>query len=343
MVLRGVVSAGLRGLSTAQVRRVRPVRHGAADGRVARVYRELERDFGVLAPPVALHSPAPDVLAAVWLVLRETLLVPGRAPRVVKEAVSTAVSEANRCPFCVTMHSSVLDDLVVRGNPGGAAWTAAAEWAGAAAFAGSTAPAPFPAEQAPEVLGTAVVLHHLNRMVNLFLGALPLPPGAPAASMVVVRRVLVRLIQAAGRSGPVRGASLDLLPEADLPADLAWAGADPVLGQAFARAAGALDAAGRRSVPVGARELVLERLAGWDGRAPGVSRAWAEEAVAGLPAPERAAGRLALLTALAAYQVDDAAVAAFREVDREDRALVELTAWASMAAARRIGSWAPLP
>ncbi|WP_344621232.1 hypothetical protein, partial [Actinosynnema pretiosum] len=225
----------------------------------------------------------------------------------------------------------------------GAEWAAAAEWASAAAFAGSTVPAPFPADQAPEVLGTAVVLHHLNRVVNLFLGPLPLPPGAPAASMVVVRRVLVRLIKAAERGGPVRGASLDLLPEADLPADLGWAGGDPVLADAFARAAGALDAAGRRSVPVGARELVLERLAAWDGRAPGVSRAWVEDAVSGLPPAERAAGRLALLTALAAYQVDDAAVAAFRAVDGEDRALVELTSWASTAAARRIGSWAPLP
>lgn len=338
-----LVQAGLRGLSTAQVRQVRAVRYGAADERVARVYRELERDFGVLAPPIALHAPSPDVLAGAWLMLRETLLVPGTAPRAQKEAVSTAVSETNNCPFCVSMHSSMLIDLV--GYRDGALREpeaqAAAAWATANATPDEAAghPVPFPADQAAEMVGTAVVLQYLNRMVNIFLGELPLPPGAPAASMTVVRRVLVWLIKSAERQGPRPGASLDLLPDAPLPEDMKWAEGHAAIAGAYARGAAAIEEAGRRSVPAEVSALVLTHLARWDGKPVGVSRAWVEDAVAGLAADQRDAGRLALLTALASYQIDQSVLDRFRAGSPEDRSLIDLTSWSSLAAARRVGSW----
>jgi AhpD family alkylhydroperoxidase len=342
-----LVRAVLRGLSTVQVRQVAAVPYGTADGTVARVYREVERDFGVLAPPVILHAPSPDVLAACWLTLRETLLVPGAAPRASKEAVCTAVSEANSCPFCITMHSSMLGNLVgyrdgVIAEP---AARAAAGWATANAGpdTGGTLPVPFTVEQTPEMVGTAVVMQYLNRMVNLFLGAVPLPPRTPDGALVVVRRVLVWLIKTAERRGPRPGASLDLLPEAPLPEDLGWATGHSAIAGAFARAAAAVDEAGRRSVPVEVRELVADRLSRWDGRPVGLSRAWVEDAVAALPEDTRAAGRLALLTAFASYQIDQPVIDDFRASRSEDRALIDLTAWASFTTARRIGSWMRVP
>lgn len=341
--MRSIVKAGLRGLSTAQVRLVRPVRYGAAGGTVGRVYRELERDFGVLAPPVALHASSPDVLAATWLMLRETLLVPGSVPRERKEAVSTAVSETNNCPFCVTMHASMLIDLV--GYRGGhipePAARAVAEWTTANATPEGAAahPVPFPAEQAPEMVGTAVTLQYLNRMVNIFLGELPLPPGSPPLSLVVVRRVLVWLMKSAERRGPRPGTSLDLLPDGPLPDDMAWARGHDAIAGAFARVAATIEEAGRRSVPEPARELVLAHVNRWDGRPMGISRAWVEEAVADLPEGQRGAGRLALLTALASYQVDQSVVDRFRAERPDDRSLIDLTSWSSLTAARRVGGW----
>ncbi|WP_216216970.1 carboxymuconolactone decarboxylase family protein [Amycolatopsis aidingensis] len=345
--MQAVVRAGLRDLSTAQVRQVRAVRFRAAGSEVARVYREIERDFGVLAPPIVLHAPAPDVMAACWLMLRETLLVPGAAPRAHKEAVSTAVSAGNSCPFCVTMHSSMLADLV--GYREGAipdpAARAAAEWATANAVSdgGAGHPVPFPAEQAPEMVGTAVILQYLNRMVNIFLGEAPLPPFAPAATLGVVRRVLVWLIKSAERGGPRAGASLDLLPAAPPHPELGWSAGNPAIAEAYARGTAVIEAAGRRSIPAEVRELVSEHLARWDGRPIGPSRAWVEDAVAALPGDRRPAGRLALLTALASYQIDQPVLDDFRAQLPADRALIDLTSWASLAAALRAGSWMAVP
>jgi AhpD family alkylhydroperoxidase len=334
-----MVRAGLRGLSTAQVRQVRVARFGAAQGDTGRIYREIERDFGILAPPVVLHAPRPGVLAAVWLMLRETLIVPGAVPRVQKEAVSNAVSEGNRCPFCVTMHAAMLHDLAGLRDDAvlDPAARAAGDWATANAVSGSQVVLPL--EHAPEMVGTAVVLQYLNRMVNIFLGELPLPPYAPAASLGVVRRVLVWLIKSAEHQGPRPATSLDLLPEAPLPTDLRWAAGNSAIADAYARGAAAIDRAGRRSVAPEVRELVLARLSCWDGRPIGPSRAWVEDAVGTVPADGRPAARLALLTALASYQVDQPVIDDFRARQPDDGTLIDLTSWASLAAARRVGSW----
>jgi hypothetical protein len=72
---------------------------------------------------------------------------------------------------------------------------------------------------------------------------------------------------------------------------------------------------------------------------PGISnRAWLDDAVTGLPNADRAAGRLALLTALASYQVTSSVVDAFRSRHPGDTTLIELTSWASMASARQVGA-----
>jgi hypothetical protein len=347
-----LVRAVLRPLSLAQIRRISPVRFGAAGGDVARIYREMEREFGVLAPTVALHSPAPDTMAAAWLILREGLLVPGLVDRTAKEAVATAVSVGNTCPYCVNVHQSMVYSLT-RG-PDAAAIAgdhveeiadphlrALTVWARANATPDGAAgqQAPFPAEHATEFAAVVVLFQYYNRMVNVFLGEAPLPPGAPTMALTVVNPVLSRLMRSAAGNMAGPGASLDLLPAAPLPPDLQWAAGNPDIAEAFARAGAAVDAAGRRSVPDPVRELVLAELAEWDGRPKGPSRAWVEQAIAVLAEDERPAGRLALLTALASYQVDSKAVDAFRAGQPEDAELVELVAWASLAAARRVGGW----
>jgi hypothetical protein len=214
-----------------------------------------------------------------------------------------------------------------------------------------------PAGQAPELIGTVVLLQYLNRMVNVFLGDVPLPPGAPRLALGPVMRLLAGMIKSAAAEPHPPGTSLDLLPAADplsagdprraadpllAPGDARWAAASPVIADAFARARAAVDAAGARSVPPAVRDAVMAGLAGWRGEPRGPSRAWADDAVRGLPAGHRAAGRLALLTALASYQVDKSVIASFRRERPDDAALVELTAWASFAAASRAGSWIPV-
>lgn len=336
------------------LRQVRHVHPDLRDPRTVTVRRQIQRDFGMLVPPFLLHLPAPDVLKACWTMVRE----PSRGATVdrsSKEAVAAAVSAANACPYCVDVHTTTLHGF---GSPGAAAAIASGRpetiadpgmrhlvtWA--LATREPVAPIlrrrPFTDEQAPEVIGVAVAFHYINRMVNIFAARSPFP-AAWAQARPMFRRLAAPVLRKVlgGQGEP--GASLDLLPEAPLPHDFGWARRDPIIASAFARAAAAIEAAGERSVPDSVRRLVAERIAVWRGEQPGLSRGWADGLLETLPSSQRAQGRLALLAALSSHQVDASVVDAARTEQGPpgDERLISTTAWASFAAARRIGSWLP--
>ncbi|MFE3678275.1 carboxymuconolactone decarboxylase family protein [Streptomyces griseus] len=333
--MRPLVRAVLRG-SLRQVRYVDVIAPHRARGLVAQVYRATERDFGVLAPPVALHSPAAASLAATWLMLREVLLVDGRVSRAVKETVATAVSRANDCPYCVHVHQAVLGTL-----PPDRTVSPVAEWAAAAGRhhpgdpAGS-APPPFTEAQLPELCGVVVTFHYINRMVSVFLADSPMPALTPAPLRAPIMRTTALAMRPVTPGPMAPGASLDLLPAAPLPPGLEWALGSPPVAEAFGRAFAAVDQ-GARWVPKPVRERLRSRLDRWDGSAPGLGRAWLDEAVSALPAEDVPAARLVLLTAFAPHQTLPEDVAAFRVRFPTDRELVELTSWAALTTAVRIG------
>ncbi|MBB5870083.1 AhpD family alkylhydroperoxidase [Allocatelliglobosispora scoriae] len=349
----GLLARVSRQNSQTHIRHVTPVRIKGAPGLVGTVYDQVERDFGLLAPPVSLHSPSPEALAACWMILRETLIATGAVGRGAREAVAAAVSLGNRCPYCVDVHGATMHGLAASRDAEAiindrmaaiadpdlhrvAGW---ARTSGQRDLARST-PVPAPAAEVPELVGVAVTFQYINRMVNIFLESSPLPPKVPAGARPRIWRVVGKVMSGVVSRHREPGDSLDLLPEAPLPVDLGWAAGNANIATAYARAAAAVDAAGRRSVPDSVRELVVAELGRWDGQPPGISRGWAADAVAGLPVADRAAGRLALLAALASYQVDDSVIEEFRRDGRDDRTLIELAAWSSLTAARQVGAWA---
>ncbi|MEV0887810.1 alkylhydroperoxidase [Streptomyces microflavus] len=329
--MRPLVRLMLRG-SLRQIRHVAAVPYAEARGPVAEVYAQARREFGFVAPPLALHSPAPETLVASWLLLRETLLVDGRVSRAAKEAVATGVSRANDCPYCVEVHESKLATLT-----GADAYGRLADWA-ASSEADPEAELPFDADQAPEILGTAVTFHYLNRMVRLFLPDSPVPGAAFTAGRGPVMRLVARAMRPDAGTIVTPGAALGLLPAAPLPDQLAWAKDAPAVAGALARAVACVDAVAERWVPEPVRDLVHAELAVHDGTPLGPSRAWLSSATADLRGEHVPLARVALLVALSPYQISDADIEEFRALHPDDRELVELASWAALTAAVRIGA-----
>jgi AhpD family alkylhydroperoxidase len=334
------------------LRQVRHVHPDIRDPRTAAVRRQIVRDFGALVPPFLLHLPAPDVASACWAIAREPSCGP-RVSRAEKEAVAAAVSTINACPYCVDVHTTTLHALtdsapaaaIAAENPDHIADPALRDlvaWARATRTpdAPIVRQRPFDDEHAPELIGTAVAFHYINRMVNIFAAESPFPlansrtkPLLKALAVPAFRRLMARDVQP--------GASLGLLSPAQLPADLSWANTDSVIADAYGRAAAVFETAGQQVLPMQVRQLVHERLADWRGEDPGLSRAWVDDAIATLATHHRPLGRLVLLAAFASYQVDAQVVddARNRLEPAADEALIAATAWASFSAARRIGSW----
>jgi AhpD family alkylhydroperoxidase len=336
-----------------QVRHIRPI---ARDPRISAVHQQIIRDVGVLLPPFAIHLPVPDALAAYWAIFREPTYGP-RVDRPKKEAVAVAVSATNICPYCVDVHTTALQAVGDRTSAaaidsGETGAITDPELRGVVAWARANrqpdAPIlshrPFPDEDAPELIGVALAYHYINRMVNIFVARSPFPTRGRRLAKRLAPRVFRRLLTREVRPG----AALDLLPPNRLPDDLDWAQSDPIVAEAFGRAAAAYDAVGRRALPEQVRQLVAARLDSWHGEDLGISRAWVESDIAPLAGPQRPLARLALLAALASHQVDPQVLADARTHTGSagDELLVATASWASFAAARRIGTWlntAPLP
>ncbi len=321
-----------------------------ADARAARLLDQIAREFQ-LVPPMTLHLADPDLLAGFWHAVREAYVVhPAKRGR--REAVAATVSELNACPYCVTVHAAMfasaggdvtgLQDLT-RLDPD---TRAACGWARASLSPDSPALLNhrIPAADVPQVFGTAILFHYVNRPVSVFLGETPmaLPGMASAPGERLARSLLGLFATRIVNLDPVPGQAVDRIP-AELPAAFAWAEADPTVAAGFAQFAAAAEAAGRAALSDPVRELVIDHLAGWRGEAPPLSRAWLEDAVSPLIEADRPAARLALMTARAAWAVDDGLIDAFRAAHQGDTVLVQAVAWAGFAAARRIAGWFPVP
>jgi AhpD family alkylhydroperoxidase len=327
------------------IRYVAAVPGRSATGLVGDAYAQIRREFGAVVEPFALHSPAPRLLAGVWIACRESLLV-GGAPRSSKETVAVAVSDLNACPYCVDAHTVMLHaggrHEGARSGPAGrgpAEAAAISDWARATRSPGHPrlAAPPFDPELATEFVATALTFHYINRMVSALLDERLLPGGplhglsARAAGLYFARAV---------RRRRRPGESLGLLPDAPLPGDLAWASGSPALAGALARFAAVVEDEGGRALPPAARRLVSESLTRWHGEDRGLSLAWLDDELEPLAAPDRAAGRLALLAAYQPHRLSGDLVASLRRSGADDRRLLGALAWPSLAAARRIASWA---
>jgi AhpD family alkylhydroperoxidase len=316
-----------------------PLPPRAATGRVADVYAQLVRDFGIDEPVTfVVLSSAPELMAPAWALMRESLIA-GPGSRTGKELAALGVSLANRCPFCVDAHTVLLHatgdhalaERLARGEqPANEEHACVLEWGKRSRVPGGlgAGPYPFPREHAPGYLGTALAFHFINRIVSALLTENLLPGNAQRFRAVrsLAGRTLARTVRRPARPGE----ALALIDRPDPGEAPAWAGGTPV-GLAYAALLRAA-MAGAGLLDTDDQDLVEETLQDWDGAHPPL-------ALAGFPdRRERPGARLALLAALAPYRITDEDVAAWRRPEHTDHCLVHLVAFGAFMAVDRIES-----
>lgn len=93
-----------------EMTRIPVVSEAEATGTVKTVYEAIRRGLGRVTPAFQAMSLDPDYLEAVWN-LHSTVMREGDIPRRDKEMIAVAVSAANRCEYCIAVHSSRLRAL----------------------------------------------------------------------------------------------------------------------------------------------------------------------------------------------------------------------------------------
>ena len=83
------------------------------------------------------------------------------------------------------------------------------------------------------------------------------------------------------------------------------------------------------------RNLVLNRLADWQGEKMPISRSWVDKEVKGLKGEDYHIAKLVLVVSLASYQFDPSLVEALGS-DHDEQRLIRILAFGAMSAARRL-------
>ncbi|GIH02605.1 alkyl hydroperoxide reductase AhpD [Rhizocola hellebori] len=304
----------------------------AAIGLTAEVYRQLREDFLGPVPAFQALSAAPEVLAATWSLMRESLLA-GNASRVDREVVASAVSRANRCRFCVDAHVILLHalgerelaEVIAQGET--PQHPRHAELVGWAQASRSPEAGSWTSPYRPEITGTLLAFHFINRIVSALLDPDLLPGGLQR--FPVVRSAGGRLSAKAARAPKTPGRSLSLIAEgtAEPPA---WAGDSPV-GVAYASLK---NAAGQGGALLGemARQTVTGTVSWENGRFPNEPGLWAADLIRDLSGKDRAGTRIALLAAFAPSAISPADVAVWRLSYPDDADLVRIVAYGAITA-----------
>ncbi|MEO3745189.1 carboxymuconolactone decarboxylase family protein [Plantactinospora sp. B5E13] len=310
----------------------RPAPVRSATGLTAEVYRQLRDEFLGPVPTFRALSAAPELLAATWALMRESLLA-GQTSRVDRELVASAVSRANHCRFCVDAHvmllhalgeSELAEMIASGGTPSEPRYAALVAWAETSRSPRST---DWTSPHHPEITGTLLAFHFVNRVVSALLDPDLLPGGLQRSPLV--RTAGGRLAARPARQPKEPGRSLPLLGDAaTAPPD--WAGDSPV-GVAYAALR---DAAAQGGTLLGetARETVTATVHWEDGRHPDRPVEWATELVRGLPDRDRTGTRIALLAAFAPGAISADDVARWRHGHPADADLVRLVAYGAITA-----------
>jgi AhpD family alkylhydroperoxidase len=285
-----------------------------ATGLTAQVYQQLREDFLGPVPAFQALSPAPDLLAATWNLIREALIA-GSTPRIERELVASAVSRANHCRFCVDAHVMLLHalgehklaEVMARGEmPATARHADLVRWA---EMSRTPIASGWKSRFGPEITGTLLAFHFLNRMVSALLDPDLLPGG-------MQRSGLVR--SAAGR---LYGKSAGAFKE---PGSNSVDAAYAALKEIAVKGGELLSEEGRDTVAAAVR---------WeDGRYPDQPAEWAADFAGDLPVADRLSTRIALLAAFAPSAIKLEEVALRRRTHPDDADLVRLIAYGAITA-----------
>lgn len=334
-------------MSIKTMRYVQSVPRNSATGMVRAVYGMIAEDF-FLNGSLTSRSRVPALLAAIWTLGRESILVDDKIERTHKEAMTAVLSQINDCPYCEDMLISLVHagkahatavELFERKRLGLTDETLRRrlEWVRAiAAFDAQEIPVtPFSRDQLPEVIAALAAMSDINRFSHVVMAASPVnaPFRLRAAKSVLLRLFGIELsVTKAKPLEPSR--ALDLLPAAPLPSDMAWARQNSRISAAVSRWVATVESEARSAISRDVRQVVFRSLDHWRGERMPITRSWVEAEVASLGEEDRSVARLALVLAKAPYQVDVSLIdGVFRKMtDQAD--FIRVLAWASYVAAR---------
>ncbi|MHC4975419.1 MAG: carboxymuconolactone decarboxylase family protein [Planctomycetota bacterium] len=332
-------------LSVKTMRYVSAVPRSEATGLTEEVYAMIEDDF-FMNGSLTSRSGVPNLMAAIWMMGRETMLVDDRVDRTTKEAICGVVSNLNDCPYCGDMlvslvhagdehdaASALLDSSVAEITDSDL--NARLSWVEAISTPGERdiPPLAFTAEELPEVIGSMLGMADINRFSHVVMDGSPVEAGRWQGFAL---RMFGNELRSTKRRKAEPGRAISLLPAAELPEDFAWARPNPRIAESLARWSAMVERETRDVISSEVRHCVERSLREWQNERMPLSLSWVEREIEDLTGEDRDIARMAIVLAKAPYQVSDSLIQPLL-TDDETR-FIRILAWAAYVSARRFGS-----
>lgn len=335
-------------LSVQTMRYVSAVPTRKAKGLTKKVYDMIREDF-FKNGSLTSRSKVPELMAAIWTGGRESMLVADKVDRTTKDEISAVLSQVNDCPYCEDMLISLVHaggnheaakDIFVKNdfNTSGETLYRRLEWVRAVATPGNDQipDTPWTEEQISEVIGTLMGMSDINRFSHVVMEDSPVSAPFGIWSLKSLALKMFGSELKVTRQVPLEpGGALDLLPPAELPADMLWAKSNPRVADAVSRWTAAVEREGAKAISPTARRAIVASLNKWDGDKMPLDSSWIDSDVEGLNGEEKAIARLAIVLAKAPYCVTEQMVFDVLGEERDEKRFIRILAWSSFSAARR--------
>jgi len=335
-------------LSVQPMRYVSAVPTREAKGLTKQVYDMIQEDF-FKNGSLTSRSKVPQLMAAIWVGGRETMLVEDKVDRTTKDAISAVLSQFNECPYCEDM----LISLVHAGGEHGTASDIFAkasfdssdetlrkrlDWVKSLATdcTDELPETPFNQEQLPEIIGTIMGMSDINRFSHIVMEDSPVV--APFG-LKLIKAWALRLfgseLKVTRKNPLIPGRSIELLPAADLPSDMQWAKPNPRIADAVARWAQTVELEAKNVITPQVRKAVMNSLQNWQGEKMQLNGEWINEDTADLGGDDEIIARFAITVAKASYRVTDKMITDVMGEHKDEERFIRILAWSSFTAARR--------
>ena len=324
-----------------------------ATGYIKKINEQITRDFG-LAGPLTLSTPSKRVHAVRWVVARESFIVETHVKRVLKEIVATSIAQINKCPYCEDAHSTsitstgnkYISEIITSGdwqtikNPKIkqlVKWSLNTRNPNAEIIKNP----PFSKQEASEIIGTALVFHSTNRLVNIFLEDSPLPSflGKGLMKKVALNFASKTLFKSMVEKQTVAGEGLQFIKDYKIPLKLDWSKENLPYSKALTAEKMVLNQIENDLIPKEVSMLFKEKINNWQGEEMPMGRSWLHEIINKINLDEKPVANIVFLAAFAPYSITKSDIEAFRDIYNSDTELVEVCFWAIQNLTNRIGEW----
>jgi hypothetical protein len=339
MISKKVSNIIFKSIGHKTIRFLEPIKYADSTGDVKKVYDEISYDY-VLAAPFTLHASNPKIMAGSWSLVRESLIVNGEVNRLTKEAIAGGVSISNQCQYCLEAHIKMSGGKIDEKNKDLFEWSKS-HYKDNELIQNP----PFSIDEAPEIIGTALTFHYINRMVSVFVTEYPLPlPGflywlKPFISSFFKNTAAVNITGVKA----LPGQSLKWLAPVEVSTEFLWAESNIHIKNSFLGFDKLMDQTAENVIPPNVQEVVLNYLADWTGNSLGFGNEWIDNMTKDLVPSEKIIAQFILLIATMPYKITNLHIDELRKNGIGNEELLIISSWGSWQATKKIGNWISAP